>query len=649
MRHLFFFLITALSISHVSAQKSYGINPSPQIEKFSSYSYAPQENDITLSWLETDNQATAFGLNREGTMAVFMELYPEDMINVNNTGKKPVSIKQIQFHINSANFNLVTDSKICIRQGTSFNSSTEVYSQTVTNLTQGWNNIDLTTDYTIDHGQNLYIGYQLTQSAAGYPYSLATGDNPKQAWLMEGDNRDNLTLNYDLVFLIKAIALAEDSPENEITLQSVDLLPFALQGEETEIGGTVKNLGLAPVNSFTVAYSIDGESSEPYTFTGLDIAPNATYSFKYPDKYTLDETKIYTVSVTISDPNGVEDETSNNSRTADLPVYSESVPRIVLHESFTSSTCGPCYAGNQNLKAVLDAADPDKWANIRYQMSWPSTGDPYYTAEGGVRSNYYRVNSVPQLVVDGGSQFNDHPGNYSNAQLNKFAAIPAAAYLSGTAETVSKTVNATITITPVLNADKQNLHLFAAIVEKKTTKNRKTNGETEFHFVMKKFLTAAEGNPVENFEVGVPQSFPFSYTFNGNYRLPSNASATNIIKHDREHSVENFENLMIVYWIQHVQTKEVYQAGKADATFQIIDGLNNILHDGMSVSVREGSLFIHSETPARQVAIYNISGQKILSTPVFNNKIDISNLESGVYIAKIEMKDGVEKVIKINK
>jgi hypothetical protein len=209
-------------------------------------------------------------------------------------------------------------------------------------------------------------------------------------------------------------------------------------------------------------------------------------------------------------------------------------------------------------------------------------------------------------------------------------------------------VSATITLTPVINADKENFHLFAAVVEKKTTKNRKTNGESEFHFVMKKFLTDAQGNSVENLEVGVPQLFQFSYTFNGNYRLPSNANAANIIKPDREHSVENFENLMVVYWIQNVQTKEVYQAGKADATFKIVDGLNNIFHANSSVSVREGSLYISPEIPVRQAAIYNVSGQKVLSATVSNNVVDMNNLNPGIYIVKLQAATG-ETVVKVIK
>ena len=53
-----------------------------------------------------------------------------------------------------------------------------------------------------------------------------------------------------------------------------------------------------------------------------------------------------------------------------------------------------------------------------------------------------------------------------------------------------------------------------------------------------------------------------TYTFQGNYRLPSNGQAANIIDHTKEHSVENFENLRAVVWIQD-GNKAVHQSSYA--------------------------------------------------------------------------------------
>jgi hypothetical protein len=34
-------------------------------------------------------------------------------------------------------------------------------------------------------------------------------------------------------------------------------------------------------------------------------------------------------------------------------------------------------------------------------MNWPGNGDPYYTEEGGVRRQFYGVNAVPNVCLEG--------------------------------------------------------------------------------------------------------------------------------------------------------------------------------------------------------------------------------------------------------
>ena len=88
-----------------------------------------------------------------------------------------------------------------------------------------------------------------------------------------------------------------------------------------------------------------------------------------------------------------------------------------LHEVFTSSTCGPCVAGNQNLSTIFDG-NPDRQTVVKYQMSWPGNGDPYYTSEGGTRQGYYNVTSVPRLLVDGGWDAN--PSSYTSTERDAY-------------------------------------------------------------------------------------------------------------------------------------------------------------------------------------------------------------------------------------
>ena len=62
-------------------------------------------------------------------------------------------------------------------------------------------------------------------------------------------------------------------------------------------------------------------------------------------------------------------------------------------------------------------------------MSWPGSGDPYYTQEGGDRRNYYSVNAVPDLVVDG-NFWQDNSTALTAQVMDDALAIPAFVELS---------------------------------------------------------------------------------------------------------------------------------------------------------------------------------------------------------------------------
>jgi hypothetical protein len=467
--------------------------------------------------------------------------------------------------------------------------------------------------------------------------AVSAGNVAKQGWIyVNGKDVDNVTSSGHS-FMIKAVAQA---PASALMIQSLNIPDHKLIGEKLSVEGVIKNLGTANLTSFILEYQANGANPVSYSFTDLNIAPNATYTFKHPDSLAISEAKAYSISVTVKAPNG--DENVSNTSSTNLQGITNIIPRVLLHESFTSSTCGPCKEGNANLKTVLNSVDENQWANIRYQMNWPSTGDPYYTLEGGVKRDMYGVGSVPFLVVDG--KWGDNSGSYTKAIFNQLAAIPAITALSATAETVEKTVNAGITITPATAMNTQNLRLFAAVVERSTTKNKKTNGESEFLNVMKKFLTDVNGDPIENFAVDEPQTVNRSYTFNGNYKLPSNAEKP--INHATEHSVEKFNNLIVVYWIQNMQSGVVLQAGKTDATFKT--GLSNIAQSNITAYINGNSLYIRSEAPVQSVAVYNVSGQKVLSTTVVNEVVPVEKLPHGIYVVKMKTTQG-DKVVKVIK
>ena len=318
-----------------------------------------------------------------------------------------------------------------------------------------------------------------------------------------------------------------------------------------------------------------------------------------------------------------------------LFAQSQTFQRIPMIEVFTSSTCGPCNPGNVALNNVLNNYT-DQYTLLKYQMSWPGTGDPYFTSEGGSRRSFYAVNSVPNLQVDGG--FNGNPSSFSNALFEQSAAIPSYTSLSATYSVTGQTVDVSVSINPHENITLSS-KLYVAIFEHRTFLNLKSNGETEFENVMKKMLPGGfqGGQYIASLDSGVQQNFDFSYTFNGTYVLP--ADAQNQVNHNTNHTVEDFNNLGVAVWVQVNSTKEILQSASATDPNNINE-INN--------SISNFNLFPNPTNQTTTIALNNINEEKVnivitnlLGEVVLNKSFNPNNLNSNYQLNLETLHSGI--------
>ncbi|MCL2167714.1 MAG: T9SS type A sorting domain-containing protein [Lentimicrobiaceae bacterium] len=340
-----------------------------------------------------------------------------------------------------------------------------------------------------------------------------------------------------------------------------DRLPSTI---DYAIQGKIKNFGTTNINNYKISYKVDDDPVQTYTVSGVNIVQGTEANFNHPTKVSpvigQHQIKIWT-----SEPNGEEDQfTPNDTLQKSYEVYdsSDEVPRYILLEEFTSSTCAPCTGGNVNLANVLKQNDAvgGKYTLIKYQMNWPGVGDPYYTLEGGTKRAFYSVNAVPSLYVD--NTYRSVLSGFTNQILLDAQALPAFCDIQAEYRVDGKMVTASAIIIPKIDYP-TNIQFFMAIVEKTTYKNKMSNGETEFEQVMKKFMPNEQGISLGNLTANLPIVKDQTYTFNGEYRLPINGQNANIINHAIEHSVEDFGNLEVVVWAQNMTTKEVLQSATA--------------------------------------------------------------------------------------
>jgi len=184
----------------------------------------------------------------------------------------------------------------------------------------------------------------------------------------------------------------------------------------------------------------------------------------------------------------------------------------------------------------------------------------------------------------------------------------------------------------------------------------RTNGQTFFEYVMKKFLTSIDGDSIGVMTAGVTMpTKQYSYTFNGEYRLPKAAIDSNYnyigIQHATEHSVEEFSDLMVVYWIQNTVTGDVLQAGKVDATPDGTPepprGIDTYLQGDVKINVYPNpatdNLYVgleSTEVVIEQLDIYNLQGQCV-KTALNSSQISTSDIASGMYLLRIITNKGI--------
>jgi Secretion system C-terminal sorting domain len=347
--------------------------------------------------------------------------------------------------------------------------------------------------------------------------------------------------------------------------------PLYLSLGNNSIRGTIKNFGVDTVSSFKMNYSINGAAPVDVVISGVSIPSFDSYTFIHSIPWNSTASGTYTISCFATDINGnnADQNTENDTLSKAVNILAGFEQRIPFFEIFTSSTCPPCKPGNLNFHSVVDTINQAKFVSIKYQQDYPGSGDPYTTTESKNRSGgYYGINSIPRMEIDGG--WDENANSFTYAEYTQARQNPAAYKMNGsfTADTLTKTFAAKVRYAPLYNSIGAKLTI--AIVEKTTTQNVKTNGETQFFNVMKKMLPDENGTLLAPSAEGVWDSITSIYTFNGNYRLPINGQSNNIINNSLENSVEQFSDLTLLAWIQaNDVTKQVLQSANFSKDNQI--------------------------------------------------------------------------------
>jgi hypothetical protein len=263
---------------------------------------------------------------------------------------------------------------------------------------------------------------------------------------------------------------------------------------------------------------------------------------------------------------------------------SQAQQRVPLFEVFSSSTCGPCNSGNAKYKGVVSAHPKSDYVSVKYQQDFPSPGDPYCTDETYARRQYYAINSIPRMEIDG--LWDKNAGQFTEALYQSARAAAAKATVTGTYTIKNRVVTGKVKVTSLAALPAGSV-LYIAISEEQTTKNVGNNGETLFFDIVKKMIPSNTGTTVALTTVGAKDSVSFTYKFPATYRLPADGKPANRInfnttpKDTVSNSVEDFSKLNVVAWVQGpTGTKDVYQAAHITKVWPAaVSGLSQSIND----------------------------------------------------------------------
>ncbi|MBR6092253.1 MAG: T9SS type A sorting domain-containing protein [Bacteroidales bacterium] len=378
------------------------------------------------------------------------------------------------------------------------------------------------------------------------------------------------------------------SQENlDLSLSSIDLNSVVPAGSQN-IAVTVKNKGIETVNQVTMTYQFEGFDAVEETFTvNLASLASTQLSFAQP---TMLLPGNYDLTVSITAVNGTDDDDPyNNTITKTIAATLGSTQKIAMIEHFSSSTCGPCVQPNNQMLTVTNN-NPGKFTYTKYQMSWPGSGDPYYTEEGGVRRQYYNVNAVPAIFIEA----QEKSAGQAQAVINDVYNTPAFADVRGSFNVNVNDNTITVKVDFMAFYDLNTAKAFVTVNEKETHGNVGTNGETSFHHIFMKFLTNTSGNELD-IPAGGYQHFEFTQDLSSTH-------------------VEEMTDLEVSAWIQEYGTKEMLNS---HFMYEYTD-IHPYPVQNLAVAAEDGSLTATWEAPEGGNALsYNvyINGEMVQNTP----------------------------------
>ena len=437
-------------------------------------------------------------------------------------------------------------------------------------------------------------------------------------------------------------------------IKSINTPDYVVAGN-TNITGTINNTGTTAIASFDLTYKVDGGViSKVCSFSGLNIAPNATYNFTHNVSANLSVGQ-HSVETFISNINGSNDVITNNVSKKNVTVVSSTVTKRVFCEEATGTWCGYCVRGIVNMDNMA-INHPNDWVGVAVH-----NGDPMkLPAWDGGATTFPGFTGFPTIIVD--RTILTDPSNAETSYTTQKAVVaPVDVAIENVSYNSSnKLLNFTIKATSATTAT-VNWNINGALSEMDVTYNQNPSvdsaGYQQHNYYSGGSLGAMGG--FENLPSVIPANY-MHYNFVGRALMGGFTGTTGIIpasvtdgtSYSKSYtylipSTMDAANVNIIGFVIDQTSGKVLNSIQSSVFAGIPETHTTNLRIFPNPS--KGFVTIDGLNSKSKITVSNLFGETVKYVEN-TNTIDLSNFANGIYFVKIDSDNHIiTKKIILNK
>lgn len=288
-----------------------------------------------------------------GTGSANVQFLTGIYVPANNEQIGNSTIKAVRIYVNNGLGSTMSNVSVWISKSLPATLKAADYVQSVKSLTDGANDIELKTPFSVNNNA-FYIGYAVTSSNAYPIMCCGTQDAPNAFLISAPGSLDWQDLNGNgfgkLAFQILADGVNITS--NSATPSDFGTA-YVLKGETYDVPVTITNNGKNTITSISYTITTGSTTTEEATEYVDNLTFNSSAKVYIPFA-SDDEAKKYNKTLTITKVNGeANDATQNSAQGAVITITEKPVPVPVVEE-FTGTWCGYCPYGYVGMEKTYE-------------------------------------------------------------------------------------------------------------------------------------------------------------------------------------------------------------------------------------------------------------------------------------------------------